>query len=199
MNAPCSVPVPLPRPTQPDEDQPYGKLVAMTPGETTAETTFRAAIPLRYRVILGTLGFVAVAGSAVAALEGGTAALVTAAFIAVVFVPVLLMTAKVSLSGQGIGIRVAGFFSTEVPYREITAVTAGPMTGLREGMGLRILPDGTGYLVGGPSVRIETGKTAVLVSCSHPERLIAAVSPHLPGPGPNTCPAERGQGEGLHR
>ena len=172
----------------------------MTPGETTAETTFRAAIPLRYRVILGILGFAAVAGSAVAALDGGgPAALVTAAFIAVIFVPVLLMTAKVSLSGQGIGIRVAGFFSTEVPYREITAVSAGPVTGLREGMGLRILPDGTGYLVGGPSVRIETGKTAVLVSCSHPERLIAAVSPHLSAPRPNSGPAERGQGGGLHR
>jgi hypothetical protein len=130
-------------------------------------------------MILGGLGFVAVGGSVVAALEGGAAALVTGAAIAAIFVPVLLMSAKVSVRGQAIGIRVAGVFATEIPYREITAVTAGPVTGLREGMGLRILPDGTGYLVGGPSVRIETGKTAVLVSCNEPDRLLDCITAHL--------------------
>ena len=134
-------------------------------------------MPLRYRMLLGALGFAAVAGSVLAALDsGGAAALVTGAFIAVIFVPVLLMTARVSVGEHDIGIRVAGFFATEVPYREITAVCAGPVTGLRYGMGLRTLPDGTGYLVGGPSVRIETGKTAVLVSCSEPDRLLAAIA-----------------------
>lgn len=140
---------------------------------------FSTAIPLRYRIILGTLGFAGVAGSVVAALDEAAGALIIGALIAVIFIPVLLMSARVSVGEHSIGIRVAGFFATEVPYREITAVSAGPVTGLREGMGLRILPDGTGYLVGGPSVRIETGKTAVLVSCSEPDRLLDCIAAHL--------------------
>lgn len=136
-------------------------------------------MPVRHRVLLGVLGFTAIAGTAVAALEAGPLALGAGLFIAAIFVPILLMTARISVSGQSIRIRVAAVFATEIPYREITGVSAGPVTGLREGMGLRIIPDGSGYLVGGPSVRIECGKTAVLVSCSNPDRLLDALAPHL--------------------
>lgn len=135
-------------------------------------------MPVRYRLILGLLGLVSAAGTVAAALDTDPAALWVGVFILVIFVPVLLMTARVSVGGQGVRIRVA-FFSTEIAYREITAVSAGPVTGLREGMGLRILPDGTGYLVGGPSVRIDCGSTAVLVSCREQERLLACLAPHV--------------------
>ncbi|MDK1360721.1 hypothetical protein QNO00_10640 [Arthrobacter sp. zg-Y1219] len=151
----------------------------MTSGEENQAATFRTAMPARYRGILGGLGFATVAGTVIAALEEGPLALGAGLFIAVIFVPVLLMTARISISEQGIRIRVAAVFATEIPYREITGVSVGPVTGLREGMGLRILPDGTGYLVGGPSVRIECGRTAVLVSCRSPDRLLDALAPHL--------------------
>ncbi|GLB68962.1 hypothetical protein [Arthrobacter mangrovi] len=64
-------------------------------------------------------------------------------------------------------------FSTEVLYRDITEISAGPTTGLLQGMGLRILPrQGTGYLVGGPTVQIRTGNSTLLVSCTRPEEFI---------------------------
>ncbi|WAP52053.1 hypothetical protein OL239_01630 [Arthrobacter sp. ATA002] len=94
--------------------------------------------------------------------------------------PIVMMTARVRVGGEGLHIRVAGIISTEVKYREIRAISAGPVTGLRYGMGLRVLPEGTGYLVGGPSVRIECAGGDVLVSCGEPDRLLAAVVPRLP-------------------
>ena len=154
-------------------------MAGMTSGEERPVATSRTAIPVRYRVVLGSLGFAAAAGSVIAALEEGPGLLAMGLLMAAVFAPVMMMTARIEVGEQGVRIRVAAIFSTEIRYREITGVSAGPVTGLREGMGLRILPDGTGYLVGGPSVRIECGGTAVLVSCSDPGRLLDAVAPRL--------------------
>ncbi|MCC9197276.1 hypothetical protein QNO08_16690 [Arthrobacter sp. zg-Y820] len=43
----------------------------MTSGEENQAATFRTAMPARYRGILGGLGFATVAGTVIAALEGG--------------------------------------------------------------------------------------------------------------------------------
>lgn len=135
---------------------------------------------MRYRMVLGFLGLAVLAGTAAAAAEAGPGALLPGLFVAAIMAPILMMRARIRVGPQSLHIRVAGIISTEVPYREITAISAGPVTGLREGMGLRILPGGTGYLVGGPSVRIGCRYTDVLVSCSEPDRLLAAVTPLLP-------------------
>ena len=154
---------------------------AMTSGDDTdtATLTFRTRIPTRYRLILGLLGLAVLAGTAAAAAEAGPGVLLTGLFVAAIMAPIVMMQARIRVGPQSIHIRVAGIFSTEVPYREITAISAGPVTGLREGMGLRILPDGTGYLVGGPSIRIGCRHADVLVSCSEPDRLLTAVAPLL--------------------
>ncbi|WP_160667924.1 hypothetical protein [Pseudarthrobacter sp. ATCC 49987] len=78
--------------------------------------------------------------------------------------------------------RVAGLFSTKIAYKEITVVSTGPSTGIREGMGLRVLPGGgTGYLVGGPTVRIQGAGTWLLVSCADPEAAVVRIRAHLSG------------------
>ncbi|MCC3268746.1 hypothetical protein MUG94_16660 [Arthrobacter gengyunqii] len=151
----------------------------MTTGEETQPRTFRAAMPLRYRLVLGVLGFTGAAGCVLAVAEGGRAGLITGAAVAGLFLAVIMITVRLHVGEDSLRIRVAGVFSTEVPYREMTAVSRGPVTGMRYGMGLRILPDGTGYLVGGPSVLIECRTGNVLVSCSHPDQLLAALAPRL--------------------
>ena len=160
-------------------------------------------MPTRYRLILGALGVAAVAGPVAAARAADLWALLVGVLLAVVFSAVLLMTARIQVDSQGLRIRVAGVMGTYIHYREMTAISAGPVTGLRYGMGLRILPDGIGYLVGGPSVRIRCRSGDVLVSCNSPDRLLAAVAPHLPGTPvaprlPGTGAAERGQSGGPH-
>ncbi|WP_104160046.1 hypothetical protein [Arthrobacter sp. ZGTC212] len=151
----------------------------MTSGEETQPRTFRTAIPLRYRLVLGLLGLSGAAACVLAVAEGGRAAVITGVLVAVLFLAVIMITVRLHVGEEGLRIRVAGIFSTEVPYREMTAVSRGPVTGMRHGMGLRILPEGTGYLVGGPSVRIECRTGNLLVSCSRPDELLAALAPRL--------------------
>ena len=151
----------------------------MTSGEETQTLAFRTRMPARYRLILSVLGLAVLAGTAAASAEAGPGALVTGLFVGAVMVPIVMMTARIRVGPQSLHIRVAGIISTEIPYREISSVSAGPVTGLREGMGLRILPGGTGYLVGGPSVRVQCRFTDVLVSCRDPDQLLAAVRPLL--------------------
>ncbi|MHA7274891.1 hypothetical protein ACX80Z_15895 [Arthrobacter sp. TMT4-20] len=103
------------------------------------------------------------------------AALVSTLF-AAVFLYVILMQVTVRLEEREVSIKVGGIFATRIPYREIDTVTPGQPTGIRSGMGLRVMPNSTtGYLVGGPSVRITTGRTATLVSSNTPEKLSEAI------------------------
>ena len=133
-------------------------------------------MPARYRLIRGLLGFAAAGGTVLAALEAGPVAAAAGLLVAALFGAVVLMSARIRVGPKSVQIRAAAVFAAEIPFRDITRVSAGPVTGFGEGMGLRILPGATGYLVGGPSVRIEFGQSAVLVSCSEPERLLSCLA-----------------------
>lgn len=65
------------------------------------------------------------------------------------------MRTTVQLDAREMSIKVAGIFGTKIPYKSIDYVAPAESTGLAAGMGLRVLQNRTtGYLVGGPSVRI---------------------------------------------
>lgn len=50
-------------------------------------------------------------------------------------------------------------------------------------MGLRLLPgEGTGYLVGGPSIRLRSGNTTIIASCAAPEELVSLITARITGP-----------------
>lgn len=112
----------------------------------------------------------------VIATESMIGAVSVAALLSAVFFGVILMQASVRLNATEVSIRVVGIFSTTIPYHRIDEVAPWKSTGIASGMGLRVLPnETTGYLVGGPSVRITTGRTAVLVSSNAPEKLSEAI------------------------
>ena len=139
-----------------------------------ARAELRTDMPTRYQAGLAGVGFVA---AIVLSLTGqpwlGLA-------MALVSVTALRMNARIRFEEASLSVRVAALFSTTIPYREITAVSAGPSTGLREGMGLRILPGGgTGYLVGGPTVRIQGAGIWLLISCADPEDAVRRIRTHL--------------------
>ncbi|GAA2564096.1 hypothetical protein LR392_05825 [Arthrobacter sp. AK04] len=145
-------------------------------GEDSKPVEFRTFTPLRYRAVLAAVGIAAVSILLAATPWPGLAVLVAA-----VFVAVMTMSVRIRLDEECLSIRVAGVFATTIPYREISAVSAGRNTGFVQGMGLRILPGGgTGYLVGGPSVRIQCGNTAVFVSCADPQGLVTRIGAHIP-------------------
>jgi hypothetical protein len=139
----------------------------------TRYPTFRATMPRRYRMALAVLGLVTTACLVAAGAGGQPVLLFAAAAVAALFAALMTMAARLQLREHGVGISVAGLFSTEVRYRDISDVAVGPVTGLLQGMGLRILPGrATGYLVGGPTVRIRCGNATLLVSCTRPEEFI---------------------------
>lgn len=127
-------------------------------------------------VILGLLTTSAVVVPLSAEISSVTS-MVLVTLLAALFIAVFSMRAVVRLGMNSVHIRVAGIFTTTIPYDQITEVATDRITGVREGMGLRVLPNKTtGYLVGGPSVRIYTsGGTAVLVSSSTPNELLEAL------------------------
>lgn len=142
-----------------------------------AQETFRTRMPVRYRIGLLLIGALATIGAATAmATFSMSGAVLVAALLTAVFLAVILMHASVHLEASQVSIKVAGIFATTIPYDTIDDVLPGKPTGIVAGMGLRVLPNRTtGYLVGGPSVRIMTGGSAVLVSSNTPEKLSEAI------------------------
>src|SRR5699024_12769155 len=69
-----------------------------------------------------------------------------------------------------------GIFCIKIPYNSFDDVAPAEPTGLTAVMLLLVLQNRTtGYLVGGPSVRITLARTAVLVSSDTPEKLSEAI------------------------
>ncbi|MGX5357911.1 hypothetical protein [Kocuria sp. KH4] len=65
------------------------------------------------------------------------------------------------------------------PYEQITEVAVGPRTEWWR-IGRRRMDDGaTGYLMGGPSVRITTGTESVVVSAAESYRVAGAIQRQL--------------------
>ncbi|MFF0903066.1 UNVERIFIED_CONTAM: hypothetical protein RF653_05270 [Kocuria sp. CPCC 205316] len=81
------------------------------------------------------------------------------------------------LEEQAVCIRL-GRRIVEIPYEQITAVAVGLRTPWWR-IGRRRLDDGsTGYLMGGPSVRISTGVEPVVVSAAESYRVVGAIQRH---------------------
>lgn len=80
----------------------------------------------------------------------------------------------IRLEEQAVDIR-QGWRKDRIPYEQITEVTVGPRTPWWQ-IGRRRLSDGaTGYLVGEPSVRINTATESVVVSAEESYRVAGAI------------------------
>ncbi|TDL42472.1 hypothetical protein [Kocuria rosea] len=80
----------------------------------------------------------------------------------------------IRLEDHAVDIR-QGWRKARVPYEQITEVAVGPRTEWWR-IGRRRVDDGaTGYLMGGPSVRITTGETSVVVSAEESYRVVGAI------------------------
>lgn len=143
-----------------------------------SRTEFRARMPHRYRIGILATGAAAVTAALLPlAFDGmGLLGLGVAALTAGVFLLCTRMQTVVRLDPNELSIRVAGIFRTSVPYRSVSETSPDGDTGFLQGMGLRKLGNRTtGYLVGGPTVRIRTGDSAILVSTESPEELASAI------------------------
>ncbi len=80
----------------------------------------------------------------------------------------------IRLEDHAVDIR-QGWHKQQIPYEQITEVAVGPRTEWWR-IGRRRLHDGaTGYLMGGPSVRITTAETSVVVAAEEYYRVAGAI------------------------
>ncbi|MFB9654924.1 hypothetical protein [Pseudarthrobacter oxydans] len=132
---------------------------------------FRTLMPARFRVLLALVGLAVVSVLLITTPWPGLAVVMAG-----VLAAAMMMTVRIRLEDTCVSIRVAGVFGTTIAYNEISVVSLGPTTGIIEGMGLRLLPgEGLGYLVGGPSICIRSGKSTIIASSAAPEEVIARI------------------------
>ena len=148
------------------------------PEATSKPLLVRTLMPARYRALLAAVGLAAVSVLVTMTPWPGLAVVIATALAAA-----MMMTVRIRLEQTCLSIRVAAVFGTTIPYRDISAVSVGPTTGIVQGMGLRLLPgEGTGYLVGGPSIRLRSGNTTIIASCAAPEELVSLITSRITGP-----------------
>lgn len=102
------------------------------------------------------------------------AAIVVALAIIGLMVACLAMRAKINVSDEAVTLSVLGFSHT-INTDAITNVQVGPNTGFKEGAGPRFIGNATAYIVGGPTVQIDTRTTTYLASAEHPEEVVADI------------------------
>lgn len=88
---------------------------------------------------------------------------------------VLSMRVTLSVTEHAVSVTVAGIFNERIPLTAIDGVEPGPNTGIKEGAGARFIGNDMGYIVGGPTVRIQRSQQSVLVSVNSPADVIATI------------------------
>ena len=89
----------------------------------------------------------------------------------------LSLRVKLTVRPDGVTMSMLGNSET-IPASSITGVSRGPVTGIKEGAGLRFVGKtgrDTGYLVGGETVRIDAAAHSYLVSSDAVEDVITAI------------------------
>lgn len=88
------------------------------------------------------------------------------------------MKATIRVSDERVALSVMGL-SVEVPLSSIRSVSVGPVTGLKEGAGVRAVDNSDAYVVSGPTVKIETNTASYLASAERPGEVVEDIESRL--------------------
>ncbi len=133
--------------------------------------------PVLILMVMAALGIMVVAWSVIGSSPVtaiGVTVLVAAAALAL---GLLALRVKLTVRSDGVTVSMLGNSET-IPASSITGVSRGPVTGIKEGAGLRFVGQtgrDTGYLGGGETVRIDAAAHSYLVSSDAVEDVITAI------------------------
>lgn len=144
------------------------------PEETPQFVTFQ---PWRIRIAIAVVFFVLIVVAAELVPDGPylltTGPVFFVGYTALSFA--MHRSVAIRLEDHAVDIRQVWRQQQQIPYEQITEVAVGPRTEWWR-IGRRRLDDGTtGYLMGGPSVRITTGESSVVVSAEESYRVAGAI------------------------
>lgn len=84
----------------------------------------------------------------------------------------------IRVNDERVALSVMGL-SVDVPLSSIRAVSVGPVTGLKEGAGVRAVDNADAYVVSGPTVKIETNTASYLASAERPGEVVEDIQSRL--------------------
>lgn len=125
------------------------------------------------------VGLAVVAAVVPTMIDSTWAAILFGALVIIATVACLLMRVKIAVNDGEVAVSVFGVFTKRIPLREVTGVSIGPETGLKEGAGPRIVDGAPAYIVSGPTVRIEWGRSSLIASAKNPEEVVADIKARL--------------------
>ncbi|MTE09514.1 hypothetical protein FKE98_03425 [Corynebacterium aurimucosum] len=125
------------------------------------------------------VGLAVVAAVVPTMIDSTWAAILFGALVIIATVACLLMRVKIAVNDGEVAVSVFGVFTKRIPLREITGVSIGPETGLKEGAGPRIVDGAPAYIVSGPTVRFEYGSNALVASAKNPKQVVEDVEARL--------------------
>ncbi|MGJ9425278.1 hypothetical protein ACHABX_05480 [Nesterenkonia halotolerans] len=97
---------------------------------------------------------------------------------------VAFLRVKITADEGGLHASCMKVFRVSFRWAEITAVEEGRETGVLEGAGYRVLPNGrVGLLVGGPTVEVRDARKAYVLSVADPENVVTEVRRRLDAAG----------------
>ena len=143
------------------------------------ETTFTRRLngPVLILMIVAALGVLAVAWSVIGSSSVTTIGVVVLVAAAALALGLLALRVKLTVRSDGVTVSMLGNSET-IPASSIIGVGRGPVTGIKEGAGVRFVGEtgrDTGYLVGGETVRIDAAAHSYLVSSDAVEDVITAI------------------------
>ncbi|WP_394284075.1 hypothetical protein [Corynebacterium sp.] len=143
------------------------------------ETTFTRRLngPVLILMIVAALGVLAVAWSVIGSSSVTTIGVVVLVAAAALALGLLALRVKLTVRPDGVTVSMLGNSET-IPASSIIGVGRGPVTGIKEGAGVRFVGEtgrDTGYLVGGETVRIDAAAHSCLVSSDAVEDVITAI------------------------
>lgn len=112
-------------------------------------------------------------------IDSTWAAFLFGTLVIVATVACILMRVKIVMSDDDVAVSILGIFTKRIPLSDITGARVGPVTGLKEGAGPRVIDGAPAYIVSGPTVRIEQGRNSLIASAKNPEEVVADINARL--------------------
>lgn len=125
------------------------------------------------------VGLAVVAAVIPTMIDSTWAAILFGALVLAATVACILMRVKIVVSDDDVAVSILGIFTKRIPLSDITGASVGPATGLKEGAGPRVVDGSPAYIVSGPTVRIEQGRSSLLASAKNPEEVAADIKARL--------------------
>lgn len=143
------------------------------------EMTFTRRLngPILILMVVAALGVLAATWPMIGSSSATAIGVVVLVASAALALGLLALRVKLTVRSDGVTVSMLGNSET-IPASSITGVGRGPVTGIKEGAGLRFVGKNgrdTGYLVGGETVRIDAAAHSYLVSSAAVEDVIAAI------------------------